>query len=274
MKDKRLIFIHVLSITLVLCLASCIKNKKANQKSSFAADSCALNSMSAFTVSKEDGEFKAHKTLSPVIIDGCSNDAIWSSVDWYDMNYIWMGEPVDSIDYYGRFKLAWDSQCLYVLVDITDDHLNPTLDNGIENYWKGDYVEVFIDEDKSGGIHKFNHQAFAYHVSTEGHAIDKNTSQETVFLDDHVDVQRLQEGSRHCWEMAIKLFDNQFDESAPNNTPVKILIQKKIGFSIAYGDNDGNNSRENFMGSKKTHGVNNDEGYINADVFGSVLFIE
>jgi hypothetical protein len=73
---------------------------------------------------------------------------------------------------------------------------------------------------------------------------------------------------------AIRLFDNQFYESATDNVPVEIVAQKSIGFSIAYGDNDGNNSREHFMGSKKTHGSNNDEGYINADVFGSLLFTE
>ena len=179
-----------------------------------------------------------------------------------------------SVDYHGKFKLAWDSQYLYVLVEVIDEYLNPTLGNGIENYWKGDYVEVFIDEDKSGGLHQFNHQAFAYHVSTEGHAIDKSESKETIFFDDHIRIERLQEGNRHLWEMAIKLFDNQFDENSTDNIPVKIVNQKSIGFSIAYGDNDGNNSRENFMGSKKTHGINNDEGYINADVFGSILFIE
>jgi hypothetical protein len=190
------------------------------------------------------------------------------------MNYAWMGEPVDSLDYHGQFKLAWDNQYLYILVEVVDEHLNPTLADGKDNYWKGDYVEVFIDEDKSGGLHKFNHQAFAYHVSTEGHAIDKNTLEETVFFDNHITVQRSQNGNTHLWEMAVKLFDKEFDENSTDNIPVKISEQKIIGFSIAYGDNDGKSSRENFMGSKKTHGNNNDDGYINSDVFGSILFVE
>jgi len=274
MKAKELILIKFLSLILILFLASCKDVKTVNQKSSIAPVPCQLDSESALTEAMEDGFFKAHKSKSPIQIDGCSKDAIWSNVDWYDMNYLWMGNKVDSIDYHGRFKLAWDSQYLYILVEVIDEKLNPTLGNGIENYWKGDYVEVFIDEDKSGGNHQFNHQAYAYHVSTEGHAIDKNTLQETVFFDDHVEVLRSQEGNKHLWEMAIKLFDNQFNENTTNNIPVKIFAQKSIGFSIAYGDNDGNNSRENFMGSKKTHGNNNDEGYINSDVFGSILFIE
>lgn len=133
---------------------------------------------------------------------------------------------------------------------------------------------MFIDEDQSGGIHKFNHQAFAYHVTTEGHTIDKNKLQKTIFLDNHIDVERSNEGRKYLWEMAISLFDNQFDENSTTNIPVKIFNDKSIGFSIAYGDNDGSNSRENFMGSKENHGINNDEGYSNADVFGSILFIE
>ena len=274
MKAKELIFIQFLSLLFILFLVSCKNDKTVNQKPPIAKIPCQIGSESVITESMENGFFEAHKTTLPIQIDGCSKDPIWSNVDWYGMNYLWMGSKVDSIDYHGRFKLAWDSQYLYILVEVIDEKLNPTLGNGLENYWKGDYVEVFIDEDKSGGNHQFNHQAFAYHVSTEGHAIDKSTLQETVFFDDHVEVKRSQEGNRYLWEMAIKLFDNQFDENTTNNIPVKIIAQKSIGFSIAYGDNDGNNSRENFMGSKKTHGDNNDAGYINSDVFGSILFVE
>jgi hypothetical protein len=266
--------ILILLLIPILFLASCMKNKTTNQKTSKLLVPCQLNSASTYTVSKDDGVFKAQRSTSPVEIDGCSKDSIWIIVDWYDMNYKWMGEDVDSIDYYGRFKLSWDSQYLYILVEVTDENLNPTIGDGIENYWKGDYVEIFIDEDESGGIHQFNHQAFAYHVSTEGHAIDKNMFQETVFFDSHIEVERSQEGHKYLWEMAIKLFDKQFDEKATDNIPIEIFNQKSIGFSIAYGDNDGNNNRENFMGSKKNHGNNNDDGYINSDVFGSILFIE
>jgi len=273
MNVKTSILIKFLSFTLVI-LVGCVKNNNSNEESSLALEECNSSSVSDNVVSKVDGIFEAHLTTAPVKIDGCSKDAIWNNVDWYDLNYKWMGESVDSLDYHGKFKLAWDTQYLYILVEVIDDHLSPTLGNGIENYWKGDYVEVFIDEDKSGGIHQYNHQAFAYHVSTEGHAIDKSISQETIYLDDHIEVERSNEGNIYLWEMAIKLYDNQFDENALDNTAVEISIQKRIGFSIAYGDNDGNNSRENFMGSKMTHGNNNDDGYINSDVFGSILFIE
>ena len=271
---KELILIKFISFILILSLESCKNVKTENYKSLIAKSLCQLDSELTLTEAIEDGFFKAHKSKSPIKIDGCSKDVIWSSLNWYDMNYLSMGNRVDSVDYHGRFKLSWNSQFLYILVEVVDEKLNPTLGNGLDNYWKGDYVEVFIDEDKSGGNHKFNHQAFAYHVSTEGHTIDKNTLKETVFFDEHVEVMRSQEGNKHLWEMAFKLFDKQFNENTANNIPVEIFAQKSIGFSIAYGDNDGNNIRENFMGSKETHGNNNDEGYINSDVFGSILFLE
>lgn len=271
-KTKELI--KFLAVILILSFASCRNVKTENHKSSIVSNLFQEDVELALTEAIEDGFFKAYKSKSPIKIDGCSQDVTWSGLNWYDMNYLWMGNKVDSIDYHGRFKLSWDSQYLYILVEVIDDKLNPTLSNGLENYWKGDYVEVFIDEDKSGGIHQFNHQAFAYHVTTEGHAIDKNMFKETVFFDDHIEVKRSQQANRYLWEMAIKLFDNQFNENSTENIPVEIKNQKSIGFSIAYGDNDGNNLRDNFMGSKKTHGNNNDEGYINSDVFGSILFIE
>ncbi|WP_052158376.1 sugar-binding protein [Lacinutrix jangbogonensis] len=274
MNPKAIVFLKFLSLSLILSCGSCKKVQTVNQKPTNASVPCQIDSEFAVSEAKEDGFFKAHKSKSPIEIDGCSKDAIWSSADWYAMNYLWMGDKVDPTDYHGRFKLAWDNQYLYILVEVIDQTLSPTLVNGIDNYWKGDYVEVFIDEDKSGGNHKFNHQAFAYHVSTEGHAIDKNTLEKTVFFDDHIEVARSQEGNTHIWEMSIKLFDNQFNENSTTNTPVKISAQKSIGFSIAYGDNDGNNIREHFIGSKKTHGNNNDDGYINSDVFGSILFVE
>ncbi|APD07227.1 hypothetical protein UJ101_01716 [Flavobacteriaceae bacterium UJ101] len=242
----------------------------------FSLTNCRVHTTSQLNKSiqsEDEGHFKAYKTTSPIIIDGKANDPIWEKVNWYSMNYKWMGESLDSLDYHGKFKLAWDTHTLYLLIEVLDDVLYPTLKDGIENYWKGDYVEVFIDEDQSGGLHQYNHQAFAYHISTEGHAIDKSTSKKTIFFDDHIKVKRSQKGHLYTWEIALKLFDNQFDEHT-NPQPVEIVPQKRIGFSIAYGDNDGNHSREHFMGSKKTHGKNNDEGYINANVLGSILFLD
>lgn len=229
--------------------------------------------LSDSTIVVEQGLFVARMAATPITIDGCPSESIWETTNWYDMNHIWMGEEVEPSDYYGRFKLAWDQNYLYVLVEVTDDYLQETLADGEQNYWKGDYVEVFIDEDVSGGDHKLNHQAFAYHVSTEGHAIDLSEKDGMIYFDDHIEVSRSGDGTKYMWEMAIKVFDDSFYETSNENTSVALNEFKQLGFSIAYGDNDGNQSRENFMGSKKTHGVNNDEGYTNSSVFGKVALV-
>ncbi len=271
-------FTHLVQFIVFLSLFNIVSCKNHNYESykyEQANNICLVKTNLSSIEDKPNGDFTAKHSSQPVQIDGCGNDQIWSDTNWYGMNYMWIGKEVDTLDYHGKFKLAWDRQFLYILVEIMDDTLHPTLNDGIENYWKGDYVEIFIDEDKSGGDHKFNHQAFAYHISTEGHAIDQSTQQQPIFLDDHIKVSRTSTGSKHLWEIAIQLYDDDFDDQDRlNNKPLTLTAQKLIGFSIAYGDNDGNKNRENFIGSKKSHGNNNDDGYINADVFGSVLFIK
>ena len=48
-----------------------------------------------------------------------------------------------------------------------DSHRDP-----LEQYWDDDTVEIFVDEDFTGGNHQFNHNAFAYHMSLDNRAID------------------------------------------------------------------------------------------------------
>ncbi|MFK7756286.1 MAG: sugar-binding protein [Flavobacteriales bacterium] len=261
-------------VGLMFICAGCAKDDetKVDSPSQPAVIPCFSSNVSPVAI--ENGDFMAFKTSTSLIIDGCGDEDVWLNSEWYDLNYKWMGNTVDSIDYFGKFKVSWDEEYMYLLVEVIDNVLNPTLADGIDNYWKGDYVEVFIDENQSGGNHQYNHQAFAYHVSTEGHAIDKNTLQETEFFDEHVQVERINEENRYSWEMAISLYDDTFNEGSLANIPVAIVSNKVIGFSLAYGDNDGNGSRENFMGSRLSHGVNNDEGYVNSDVFGSLTFLE
>ena len=85
MKVNKLILIKCLSITLVLGFTSC---KTTNQKMTPTPISCHLNSGSGTTIVKEDGTFIAHKAMSPLVIDGCNKDSIWTRVDWYAMNYV------------------------------------------------------------------------------------------------------------------------------------------------------------------------------------------
>ena len=107
--------LKMLSLFLLVFLISC---KSGNKKSSSVTLNCQSVTMKTVTESKEDGVFEAYKSTLPIIIDGCSNDETWNKRTWYSVNYNWMGSSIDSADYQGRFKLAWDAEKLYILVEI------------------------------------------------------------------------------------------------------------------------------------------------------------
>jgi hypothetical protein len=49
---------------------------------------------------------------------------------------------------------------------------------------------------------------------------------------------------------------------------------KLMGFSASYIDNDGTQQRQSMMGSVDTPGHRNNQGYIDASVFGSLRLVE
>ncbi len=243
-----------------------------DSKSPLSNADCFNNENTQVPEQIDTGVFTVKKAQHSITIDGCAQGLEWDNSPWYSLNYLWIGsQQPDSNDYYGKFKVLWDEQYLYILVNITDDVRNETLIDGVENYWRGDMVELFLDEDLSGGNHQYNHQAFAYHVTTDGQAIDKNSNKETAFYNDHLLVGLKQQKTQTIWEMAFKIYDKDFKDSEKNNIPVVLIEGKEIGLSLAYGDNDGKHQREHFMGSKESHGINNDEGYIRSGVFGKVI---
>lgn len=221
----------------------------------------------------EGGVLPVPYSSGALSLDGLDSDSVWRSIEWQSLNHLWMGDSVDSKDYHGQFKVAWDAQYLYLFLLIRDDVLHAMLKDGPANFWKGYYVEVFLDADDSGGPHQYNHQAFAYHIGPSGHALDKSVNQSTVFFDDHVKLAFKAHAEVYTWEIALKVFADDFKEEDRNNIPVHLKPGMRLGFSLAYGDNDGREERENFMGSKASHGINNDEGYTNADVFGTIILM-
>jgi len=114
-------------------------------------------------------------TASPVI-DGTEDDPCWQNVPWQSIAQVWIpyGASVAPDDFSGRYKVVWSSttNLLYFLLEVTDDVF---VDGYVPNSAGGaiyefDMTEVFIDEDTSGGDHKFDgsrtnaENAFAYHM--------------------------------------------------------------------------------------------------------------
>ena len=130
----------------------------------------------------QDDPVLAPNLTSPPLIDGNGDDVCWRNLPWQSIDQVWIpwGGSVSAEDYSGRFKIAWSQaeNLLYFLVEINDDvfvdgfQFGQTAD--IYNY---DIIEVFIDEDHSGGLHVFDgsgsvaqqygtnaENAFAYHM--------------------------------------------------------------------------------------------------------------
>ena len=108
------------------------------------------------------------KNVDSIVIDGIGNEKTWNNSSWLPINQLWLGKPIDSSDFSGRYKLSWSDDALYVLAEIKDDILMDNIKNPLERWWDDDCVEIFIDEDNSGGNHQFNHNAFAYHIGLNG----------------------------------------------------------------------------------------------------------
>ena len=215
-------------------------------------------------------EILVEKIMDTILVDGIANEKTWEKSSWYPINQVWIGEQVDSSDFTGRYKLSWSKEALYVLVEIKDDFLVDKIKNPLERWWDDDCVEIFIDEDNSGGNHKFNHNAFAYHVGLNGDVVDLDGKDIPKLFNSHID-SKMTIGSSNTtvWEFKIYLFPDTYTLNG-DQTALNLFSNKKIGFAIAYCDNDQSELRENFFGSVIVEGDNKNRGWIDANIFGTI----
>ena len=228
---------------------------------------------------------EAKKTTKAIVIDGFVDDA-WSESHWYSIDKIILGTLSEPDDFSGRFRMLWDENYLYLQAEITDDVLFDQHADPLKRYWDDDCLEVFIDEDNSGGNHQFNYNAFAYHVALDNQVVDIGKNNEDgsahfVLLNDHISSawRRSSSPANHViWELAIKIFDDKFDDKKHSNITslIKLKKGKTLGFMLAYCDNDGSLQRETFIGSTEISPINGDKnlGYITADVFEKLTLID
>jgi hypothetical protein len=223
-----------------------------------------------------DDDFFAYYCSEAITVDGIGNENIWDTISWYPINNVWIpyNQSVLPTDFSGRFKLVWTEERLYILVEIIDDSLFDGHPSPQDNYWNDDCVEVFLDEDKSGGNHLNSFTAFAYHVSTVFDVVDNTTvSNTTGLFNDHVTAAYTRTDSLYTWELEIKVYPSSFTLSNPG-LPVNLTANKKMGFSLAYCDTDGSLTRENFIGSKYLPQAQANDSYINASLFGTLTLVD
>ncbi len=221
-------------------------------------------------VQKTDHQLRSiSKSSDDIKIDGVANESSWENATWYPMDQVWLGQAVDSSDFTGRYKLTWNSDALFVLVEVTDDVLRDVFDNPLERWWDEDCVEIFIDENNSGGDHQYNHNAFAYHIDTKGNVVDVIDVDTPKLFNDDLESARITEGNTSIWEFKIPLYSDSYVYGETNKT-VALTSNKKVGFAIAYCDNDTSEGRENFIGSVVVEGPDKDRGWKDAGIFGTI----
>jgi hypothetical protein len=219
-------------------------------------------------------EYRAPLVAVTPMIDGVADDGVWERARWKPIEERWLGPEYTSDDFHGRYKVVWTEDRIYILGEFVDDVLIDTHRDPLVQYWDDDCWEIFIDEDHSGGEHRFNHNAFAYHMSLDNRAIDLGTNEKPNDYSHHVDSRWRQEGDKIVWEVAIDIYADDYVDGSDSNTPVTLHAGKVLGLMLAYCDNDGSELRENFIGSEVVLYGPKDRGYIDAGLFGTLILEE
>jgi hypothetical protein len=224
--------------------------------------------------------YTAYRIETVPVIDGLGNESCWKNASWALINQPFDGKTLpDSSDFYGRYKVLWNTSRLYILMEITDDKLIDNRTNPSDNYWEDDCTEFFIDEDHVQQGHECGadaFKAFAYHIAAVArdknnysngsilsydspdainHVIDLGSDCNTgkaLNLDDHVKVRMRKDGNKYTWELEFKIFDKNYIQNSNSNTPVILTANKVLGFAIAYCDDD-SGKRDNMIGTVQKH---------------------
>ncbi|WP_025741634.1 sugar-binding protein [Aquimarina pacifica] len=263
---KKITFLVALSLLLLSCKKDVSTHSK-NIAASIEKKTIPQN------VKKDHQIREVKKAVIVPKLDGIMDDPIWKETKWYGFDQKWLGEPYEFSDFFGRYKVAWTPEALYILAEIKDQMLYDQNKDPLIRWWDDDCVEIFIDADNSGGNHQFSNNAFAYHVALDGNVVDLDESKNPVLLNHHVKTKRVTNGDVSVWEFEVVIYDDSYTEGKVND-PVVLEKDQKLGFAIAYNDNDGSKERENFIGSVFVPGEEKNLGWINADVFGTIVLKE
>jgi hypothetical protein len=234
----------------------------------------AANAGAAGSHAEGRSEYRAPRAAVAPVIDGVADDAAWQDAAWRSIDQRWLGPEYDDSDFQGRFKVVWTPERIHLLVEIVDDILFDAHRDPLVQYWDDDCLEIFLDEDFSGGDHQYNHNAFAYHLSLDNQAIDIGTDKAARNYSHHVESRWKQQGNKLIWELAIDVYPDTYRDDAPDNRPVQLSAGKVMGLMVAYCDNDGSELRENFIGSEVVATGPKDRGWIDAGIFGKLVLDE
>lgn len=242
-------------------------------------------------------------------IDGMDDDAVWSKAKWHYIDQVWINYGTDypPSDFTGRYKIAWSESenLVYFFAETTDDayqdgyvyNENPSTGGGYPNY---DILEIFLDEDKSGGLHVFDgtgtvgdnwgtnaENAFSYHIAVN-YPADGETETSFVVCDiagtnwgwpdqtipnyaGHFnDFIVRRDGNTIRWEFSLKIYSDAYDHSSPEDSRVSLSESKSMGFAMAYCDDDNGGDRDHFFGTDYVLEANYNDHWKQADGYGTL----
>jgi len=226
------------------------------------------------THSDDRSEYHAPLAQSAPNVDGVADEPAWERASWQPLTARWLGPEFSDEDFQGRYKVVWADNRIYILGEFVDDILIDSHRDPLVQYWDDDCLEIFLDEDYSGGNHQFNHNAFAYHLSLDNQAIDIGTDEKPRSYSHHVESRWQQDGNKIIWEVAIDIYADDYVDGSNDNQPVSLTAGKIMGLMVAYCDNDGSELRENFIGSESVPEGPKDRGWIDAGLFGKLVLDE
>jgi hypothetical protein len=270
-----------------------------------------LNANSHLALTHDDTIFVRECKTAPVF-DGIGDDVCWQNTEWNRIDQVWIpwGVVMDSLDFTGRYKMAWSASenLLYFLIEITDDVVSDAYVPGetapIFNF---DMFEVFIDEDKSGGYHVFDgtadnetslgrnaENAFAYHIFTKFPESGSTTTNfrvedlggtdwehlvNEVYNGHFPDFILRKEGNVNTWEFSLIVYNDSYSPENVSGSRVTLTPGKVMGISIAYNDDDEPEvdpkmtQRDNFIGSVAVSKEAYNNHWKNADDFGIIKLV-
>lgn len=259
------------------------------------------------SVMPADTLFIPHTSAIPVI-DGIETDDCWRNVRPQPIDQMWIpyGGAAASNDFQGSYKVLWSAETnlLYFNVIITDDAFvdGYRYDSDPKKgdfYYNFDMLEVFVDEDMSGGFHVFDGtgddvplwgsssmNAFAYHMILDAPA-DRATARTVTACDlagkswddytianyaSHLRSFAMRKaGNTYVWEFSLAVYSDAYDPVHPERSRSMLTNGKRLGLSLAYCDNDDVNEtpkeRDNFFGSVFVPKEANNDHWKNANGF-------
>lgn len=209
-----------------------------------------------------------HAVYGSPVLDGSAADDVWELCEWLPLDQLWSGSQPTPEDFAGRYKLTWDENNLYVLAEIEDDSILDNYASGLQQYWDDDCMVIYLDEDVSGGEHQYNFNAFAYHIALDGKVSSIAPDSSVRFFDGHCLSRIITRDHVSTWEIAVRIYDGKSFEVGKDNIPKLLSKGKKMGFALAYCDNDNSPQREHFMGNVSLENAKSKSPWTNASAFG------